>query len=416
MHTSGTYLFTSESVAKGHPDKLADQISDFVLDQYLAQDPDAHAGVETLVTTNRVILAGEVRGPESVRANLEEGIRHLVRDIGYNQEGFHWERLTFHNYLHEQSPDIAMGVDRADQAEMGAGDQGIMFGYACTDTDTFMPAPHYWSNQILLALDRLRREHNAHAKETHAKETHAKETHGKETHGKGMHSQETHILGPDAKTQITFEFKNNVPVSVKTIVLSTQHRVDVTQDQVKDMVIPLIHNVIPSKFMSADTQIFINPTGRFVIGGPDSDCGLTGRKIIVDTYGGSAPHGGGAFSGKDPTKVDRSAAYMARYLAKNIVAAGVASRCLIQLSYGIGIAKPLSLYVNFMGTGRVPEVVIEKIIQDNFPLTPYSIISHLALKNPIYKSTACYGHFGRTPTDDGHFTWEKLDCVGLFKY
>jgi S-adenosylmethionine synthetase len=385
MRRNGQYVFTSESVARGHPDKLSDQISDLILDCYLSECPEAHAGIETLVTTNKVIIAGEVRGPESIKQTLEEKVRSLVKEVGYEQDGFHYEHLSFSNYLHNQSSDIAQGVDQKNEEDMGAGDQGIMFGYACNDTDTYMPAPLFWSHRLLESLEASRR------------------------------ARYSGMLGPDAKTQITFKYEDNIPVSIKTIVLSTQHHADVNQDDLRALILPIIHDTLPTQFIDNETEILINPTGRFVIGGPDGDCGLTGRKVIVDTYGGAAPHGGGAFSGKDPTKVDRSAAYMARYLAKNIVASGLSSKCLIQLSYGIGIARPLSLYLDFEGQGNIPESIVEKAILENFSLTPYSIIKHLNLRRPIYQSTACYGHFGRQSTKEGEFSWEKTDCLDLFK-
>ena len=385
MRRNGQYVFTSESVARGHPDKLSDQISDLILDCYLRECPDTHAGIETLVTTNKVIIAGEVRGPESIKQTLEEKVRSLVKEVGYEQDGFHYEHLSFSNYLHNQSSDIAQGVDQKNEEDMGAGDQGIMFGYACNDTDTYMPAPLFWSHRLLESLEASRR------------------------------ARYSDMLGPDAKTQITFKYEDNIPVSIKTIVLSTQHHADVNQDDLRALILPIMYDTLPPQFIKDETEILINPTGRFVIGGPDGDCGLTGRKIIVDTYGGAAPHGGGAFSGKDPTKVDRSAAYMARYLAKNIVASGLSPKCLIQLSYGIGIARPLSLYLDFEGQGNVPESIVEKAILKNFSLTPYSIIKLLNLRRPIYQSTACYGHFGRQPTEEGEFSWEKTDCVDLFK-
>lgn len=384
MNRTGHYLFTSESVAKGHPDKLCDQISDLILDAYLREDPESHTGIEVLATTNRVIIAGEVKGPSYILKDIEGKIRHHIQTLGYDQEGFHHEKLAFHNFIHAQSPDIARGVDRPFHDDEGAGDQGIMFGFACLETDTLMPAALYWSHRILEQLESLR--HSRYPKE----------------------------LGPDAKSQVTLSYENGKVIGAQTIVLSTQHHPDVSIDDVRSYVVPMIKETLPEGWCTDQTEFLINPTGRFVIGGPDGDTGLTGRKIIVDTYGGAAPHGGGAFSGKDPTKVDRSAAYMARYLAKNIVAAGIADRCLLQLSYGIGIARPLSLYVDFEGTGRVPEERVEKAILDHFPLTPYSIRSHLNLNRPIYLPTASFGHFGRLPSEEGHFSWEKCDCVEIF--
>lgn len=384
MNRKGIHYFTSESVAKGHPDKLCDQISDLLLDMMLSKDPHAHTGLETLATTNHIVIAGETKGPSIPRDVIEHEIRQLVKNIGYNQEGFHYEKLTIENLIHAQSSDIAQGVDRTNLNDEGAGDQGLMFGFACTETETFMPAALFWSHRILENLEYLR------------------------------HSKYLNELGPDAKSQVTLVYENGIPVKAKTIVLSTQHHPDISIEQVESYVIPMIKDTLPTGWCDDQTEYLINPTGRFVIGGPDGDCGLTGRKIIVDTYGGAAPHGGGAFSGKDPTKVDRSAAYMARYLAKNIVASGVAERCVLQVSYGIGIARPLSLYVDFQGTGKLPEKLIEDTIMKNFPLTPYSIRTHLNLNKPIYLPTASFGHFGRTPID-GYFTWENLDCINMFK-
>ncbi len=385
MLRKGTYLFTSESVSRGHPDKICDQLSDLIVDAYLTDDPFSRAAIETVVTTNRVIVLGEVRGNPNVTKTLEEKIRHQVRDIGYEQDGFHYDRFIFQNYIHKQSVDIARGVDATADKDEGAGDQGIMFGFACTETETLMPAPLYWAHRLLENLDHLRKN---------------------DAQGR---------LLPDAKSQVTLIYEDGVPIGVKTLVLSTQHRDGLDQYAVFDYVVPMIYATFPERWIIETTELLVNPTGRFVVGGPDGDTGLTGRKIIVDTYGGAAPHGGGAFSGKDPTKVDRSAAYMARYLAKNIVAAGLASRCLLQVSYGIGIARPLSLYIDFQGTGNVPEYQVEQAIMTHLPLTPAGIRKHLGLNAPIYLPTASFGHFGRQPTDSGLFSWEKCDLVDFFK-
>ena len=385
MLRKGTYLFTSESVSRGHPDKICDQLSDLIVDAYLTDDPFSRAAIETVVTTNRVIVLGEVRGNPNVTKTLEEKIRYQVRDIGYEQDGFHYDRFVFQNYIHKQSVDIARGVDATADKDEGAGDQGIMFGFACTETETLMPAPLYWAHRLLENLDHLRKN---------------------DAQGR---------LLPDAKSQVTLIYQDGVPIGVKTLVLSTQHRDGLDQHAVFDYVVPMIYATFPERWITETTELLVNPTGRFVIGGPDGDTGLTGRKIIVDTYGGAAPHGGGAFSGKDPTKVDRSAAYMARYLAKNIVAAGLASRCLLQVSYGIGIARPLSLYIDFQGTGNVPEYQVEQAIMTHLPLTPAGIRKHLGLNAPIYLPTASFGHFGRQPTDSGLFSWEKCDLVDFFK-
>ena len=380
----GNYVFTSESVSEGHPDKVCDRISDAVVDLYLAADPYSRVAVETLVTTNRIILAGEVRGPESVTPEkIEQAARNAVRDIGYEQSGFHWKHAELQNYIHEQSADIAMGVDADTGAEKdeGAGDQGIMFGYACRETDPLMPAPIYYAHRILHEMAKAR---------------------------KGGRTPE---LLPDAKSQVTLVYENGVPVRADSIVVSTQHVEDATQDRVKEIVRGFIDEVMPQGWVNGKTNIYVNPTGRFVIGGPDGDTGLTGRKIIVDTYGGAAPHGGGAFSGKDPTKVDRSAAYAARYLAKNIVAAGLADKCTLQLSYAIGVSQPLSLYVDLHGTGTVPEDKLEDALRQVMDLSPRGIREHLGLNRPIYERTAAYGHFGRQPDNDGGFSWEDLDLV-----
>lgn len=380
------YLFTSESVSEGHPDKICDRISDAILDAFLTEEEMARVACETFATTNRVIIGGEVglsteEKVKSFMGGVDDIVRRCVREIGYEQEGFHWKTMQVENLLHEQSAHIAQGVD-AD----GAGDQGIMFGYATDETVELMPAPIQYSHAILRNLAEAR------------------------------HSGETPQLGPDAKTQLSVKYENGVPVGVSSIVLSTQH-LDETMSSadVRELVEPYIRKTLPDGWIAADTEWHVNPTGKFVIGGPDGDAGLTGRKIIVDTYGGAAPHGGGAFSGKDPTKVDRSAAYAARYLAKNVVAAGLAKRCTIQLSYAIGVAKPLSIYAETYGTGTVPDAQIERAVAEAFDLTPRGIIEHLQLRRPIYERTAAYGHFGRAPTDDGGFSWEKTDLIDTLK-
>ena len=376
------YLFTSESVSEGHPDKVCDRISDSVVDLYLGADPLARVAVETLATTNRIVMAGEVRGPASITPDrLEQAARHAVRDIGYEQDGFHWKKATVEIYVHAQSADIAQGVDAAGNKDEGAGDQGIMFGYACRETDVLMPAPIYFAHSILRAMSVARRA-------------------GKEPK-----------LGPDAKSQVTLQYENGKPVRATSVVVSTQHSADVDQDDVREIVRPYVMKVLPNGWMCPEPEFYVNPTGRFVIGGPDGDAGLTGRKIIVDTYGGAAPHGGGAFSGKDPSKVDRSAAYAARYLAKNVVAADLADRCTIQLSYAIGVSKPLSVYVDFQNTGRADEDKVSRKLQDLVDLSPRGIRQHLALNRPIYARTAAYGHFGRAPEADGGFSWERTDLV-----
>ncbi len=376
------FVFTSESVSEGHPDKVCDLISDSVLDAYLAADPQARVALETLVTTQKVVLAGEVRGPDHVLASLEEVARERIRQIGYEQSGFHWRDADVEVLVHGQSADIAQGVDAADDKAEGAGDQGIMFGYACRETDGLMPAPIYYSHRILADLAAARHDGRAAG------------------------------LGPDSKSQVTVRYQNGAPVGAESIVLSTQHDEAMSSADVEALVRPYITDALPDGWISNETEFHINPTGRFVIGGPEGDTGLTGRKIIVDTYGGAAPHGGGAFSGKDPTKVDRSAAYASRYLAKNVVAAGLADKCTIQLSYAIGVAKPLSLYVDTQGTGQVDEAMLEKVLADIMDLTPQGIREHLSLNRPIYARTAAYGHFGRDPEADGGFSWEKTDLVG----
>ncbi|KST56907.1 S-adenosylmethionine synthetase [Methylobacterium sp. GXS13] len=383
------YLFTSESVSEGHPDKVSDRISDTVVDAYLAAMPEARLGVETLTTTNRIVIAGEVRGPDSVTfENLEELTRQAVKDIGYEQDGFHWKNNEVAIYLHAQSADIAQGVDAAGNKDEGAGDQGIMFGYAADETPELMPAPLFYAHKILKDLADARKKGEGDA-------------------GK---------LGPDAKSQVTVRYENGRPVEATQIVLSTQH-LDESLDSadVRVIVEPYIRAALPQGWVNESTVWHVNPTGKFVIGGPDGDCGLTGRKIIVDTYGGAAPHGGGAFSGKDPTKVDRSAAYAARYLAKNVVAAGLARRATIQLAYAIGVSKPLSIYVDLHGTGQVDEAKLESVLMDAMDLSPRGIRTALGLNKPIYARTAAYGHFGRAPEADGGFSWERTDLAQKLK-
>ena len=378
----GNYLFTSESVSEGHPDKVCDRISDAVVDTFLAHDPLSRVAVETMTTTNRVVLAGEVRGPKEVTPELlQEVVRAAVRDIGYEQNGFHWRNAVIENYIHEQSGDIAMGVDAVGNKDEGAGDQGIMFGYACQETSDYMPAPIYLAHNILKSLAEAR------------------------------HSGAEPKLGPDAKSQVTLEYRDGKPCRATSVVVSTQHAEDLDQDEIREIVRPHVVNVLPEGWMCDEQEFYVNPTGRFVIGGPDGDCGLTGRKIIVDTYGGAAPHGGGAFSGKDPTKVDRSAAYACRYLAKNVVAAGLAERCIIQLAYAIGVSKPLSIYVDTQGTGRVDEEKLADKLGEIVDLSPRGIREQLKLSRPIYARTAAYGHFGRAAEADGGFSWERLDLV-----
>jgi S-adenosylmethionine synthetase len=380
------YLFTSESVSEGHPDKVSDRISDCVVDAYLAADPLSRVGCETLCTTNRVVIAGEVRGPASVtKDKIIQLARDAIKDIGYEQEGFHWKTANVECIVHAQSVDIAQGVDSAGNKDEGAGDQGIMFGFACTETPELMPAPLQYSHAILKSMAEAR------------------------------HSGATPDFGPDAKSQVTLEYKNGKPVRATSVVVSTQHSEKIDQDKVREIVRPHVLKVLPKGWMCDEEHFYVNPTGRFVIGGPDGDCGLTGRKIIVDTYGGASPHGGGAFSGKDPSKVDRSAAYAARYLAKNVVAAGLAERCTIQLAYAIGVAKPLSVYVDTAGTGKVDEAKLGKVLQEMMDLSPRGIRTHLKLNRPIYVRTSAYGHFGRTPDADGGFSWEKTDLADGLK-
>jgi len=384
--SKSNYLFTSESVSEGHPDKVSDRISDAIVDTFLTADPYARVAVETLCTTNQIVLAGEVRGPSAITAKVMEDVaRAAVKDIGYEQDGFHWKNAKVDVYVHSQSADIAVGVDAAGNKDEGAGDQGIMFGYAVNETPVLMPAPIYYSHAILKSLAEAR------------------------------HSGAEPLLGPDAKSQITLRYVDGKPVGATSVVVSTQHGEPLSQDEVREIVRPHVLNVLPKGWMCPEDQFYVNPTGRFVIGGPDGDAGLTGRKIIVDTYGGAAPHGGGAFSGKDPTKVDRSAAYAARYLAKNVVGAGLADKCVIQLSYAIGVSRPLSVYVDTFGTSTVDEDKLSHALQDLMDLSPRGIRTHLGLNKPIYARTAAYGHFGRNPETDGGFSWEKLDLVDALK-
>ncbi len=381
------YLFTSESVSEGHPDKVCDRISDMVVDTYLAAEPQSRVACETLTTTNKVVLAGEVRGPEIKKEDLIEKVRHCIKDIGYDQEGFTWKEATsIESHLHAQSADIAMGVDSSGNKDEGAGDQGIMFGYACNETDVLMPAPIHYSHKILRLMAEDRK------------------------------SGKLKNIEPDSKSQITIEYKDGKPSSVKSVVISTQHSPDVNQAQVRDLVKPYIERSIPKALLSSldEKEIYVNPTGNFVIGGPDGDSGLTGRKIIVDTYGGAAPHGGGAFSGKDPTKVDRSAAYASRYLAKNVVASKISEKCLIQLAYAIGVSKPLSIYVDLFDDDDEKNKHVEMLIRENFDLSPRGIREMLGLNKPIYEKTSAYGHFGRIPDDKGSFSWEKTDKSNVF--
>ena len=385
------YIFTSESVSEGHPDKLCDRISDAVLDAFLTEEPEARVAAETFATTNRIVIGGEVGLSDKEKLShhmgqIEQIARDCIKDIGYEQDKFHWQTVEVTNLLHEQSAHIAQGVDAGADKDEGAGDQGIMFGYATTETPELMPAPIQYSHAILRRLAEARKDGSAPD------------------------------LGPDAKSQLSLRYENGKPVEIMSIVLSTQHR---SEDQdsayIRSIVEPYIREVVPAGWITAKTEWWVNPTGTFVIGGPDGDAGLTGRKIIVDTYGGAAPHGGGAFSGKDPTKVDRSAAYAARYLAKNIVAAGMAERCSLQLSYAIGVSKPLSIYVDTYGTGQLPEEAIERAVAQSMDLTPRGIREHLGLNRPIYQRTAAYGHFGRAAEADGGFSWEKIDLVEALK-
>jgi S-adenosylmethionine synthetase len=382
------YLFTSESVSEGHPDKVCDRISDMVVDTYLSKDPLSRVACETLTTTNKVVLAGEIRGPEIKKEELIQKVRDCIRDIGYDQDGFSWkEKTNIESYLHAQSSDIAMGVDSNDDKDEGAGDQGIMFGYACNETEDLMPAPIHYSHKILRLMAEDRKKDSL----------------------KGIE--------PDSKSQVTMYYENDIPTKVTSIVISTQHSKDLNQEEVRKLVYPYIKKSIPENLLKEldEKEIYINPTGQFIIGGPDGDTGLTGRKIIVDTYGGAAPHGGGAFSGKDPTKVDRSAAYVSRYLAKNIVAAKVSEKCLIQLAYAIGVSKPLSIYVKLGEKDEEKTEDVKKRIEKNFDLSPRGIRELLGLNRPIYEVTSAYGHFGRKPTNKGEFSWEKTDKINIFK-
>ena len=381
------YLFTSESVSEGHPDKVCDRISDMVVDSYLSKDPVSRVACETLTTTNRVILAGEIRGPKIEKEELISKVRDCIKDIGYDQEGFSWKTANIETHLHEQSADIAMGVDSKDNKDEGAGDQGIMFGYACNETDELMPAPIHYSHKILRLMAKDRK--NGNLKN----------------------------IEPDSKSQVTMLYENEKPIKVTSVVISTQHSKKLNQEKVREAIIPYIKKSIPEKFLTDldSKEIYINPTGQFIIGGPDGDTGLTGRKIIVDTYGGASPHGGGAFSGKDPTKVDRSAAYASRYLAKNIVAAGVSEKCLIQLAYAIGVSKPLSIFIKLANGDEEKVDKVKKVIEENFNLSPRVIREMLKLNKPIYEVTSAYGHFGRKPTNKGEFSWEKTDKIALFK-
>ena len=381
------FLFTSESVSEGHPDKVCDRISDMVVDSYISKDPVSRVACETLTTTNKVILAGETRGPKIDQDKLINKVRNCIKDIGYDQEGFSWKTANIETFLHEQSSDIAMGVDSKDNKDEGAGDQGIMFGYACNETEELMPAPIHYSHKILRLMAEDRKNGSL----------------------KGIE--------PDSKSQVTMLYEKDKPAKVTSVVVSTQHSQDLNQEKVRELILPYIKKSIPENYLTdlKSKEIYINPTGQFIIGGPDGDTGLTGRKIIVDTYGGAAPHGGGAFSGKDPTKVDRSAAYASRYLAKNIVASGVSEKCLIQLAYAIGVSKPLSIFIKLASGDENKVEKIKKIIEENFNLSPRGIREMLKLNNPIYEVTSAYGHFGRKPSNKGEFTWEKTDKTDLFK-
>ncbi|MAE37908.1 MAG: methionine adenosyltransferase [Pelagibacteraceae bacterium] len=380
------YLFTSESVSEGHPDKVCDIISDYIVDDFLSQkNPEnSRVALETLVTTNQVVVAGEVRGPEGYECDYEKLARNAVKEIGYEQDNFHWKHFNFTPYVHSQSADIAMGVDSGEEKDQGAGDQGIMFGYACKETPSLMPAPIYYSHKILHDLANARKDKSING------------------------------IQPDSKSQVTLRYENEKPVECTEVVVSTQHDDGMSVEDVSNIVMPFIKDVLPEEWLK-NTIYHINPTGNFVIGGPDGDSGLTGRKIIVDTYGGASPHGGGAFSGKDPTKVDRSAAYITRYIAKNIVAADLAEKCTIQLAYAIGVSRPLSFYINTHETGKVDSETLIKKINSIVDLTPSGIRDHLNLHKPIYKASAAYGHFGREPGDDGSFSWERTDLVDQLK-
>lgn len=379
--TKRTWLFTSESVSEGHPDKVCDRISDSILDAFLAEEPEARVACETLATTDHVTIAGEVRGPNRVMQRVEEIARSAIREIGYDQKGFSWRNCAVNNLLHEQSSDIAQGVDEGSKGEEGAGDQGIMFGYACNETPELMPAPILMAHRILRLMAEDRKS--------------------------GVQPG----FGPDAKSQVTLRYEDGQPVGVDTVVVSTQHSEDLSTGDVREIVRPYLARILPEGWSLPEDRLIVNPTGRFVIGGPDGDAGLTGRKIIVDTYGGAALHGGGAFSGKDPTKVDRSAAYAARYLAKNVVAADLADKCQIQLAYAIGVPEPVAIYVDTMGTGRADEQQLSDALRSMVRLTPRGIREHLQLLRPIYTRTSAYGHFGRSPDEDGGFSWERTDLA-----
>ena len=387
MSNLKNFLFTSESVSEGHPDKVSDRISDMVVDTYLSNDPYSRVACETLTTTNKVVLAGEVRGPEIKKDDLINKVRECIKDIGYDQDGFTWKEATkIESHLHSQSSDIAMGVDSSGNKDEGAGDQGIMFGYACNETDVLMPAPIHFSHKILRLMAEDRK------------------------------SGKLKNIEPDSKSQVTFEYENGKPSKVKSVVISSQHTANVNQEQVRELLRPYLINSIPKNFLEGfnEDEFYVNPTGNFVIGGPDGDCGLTGRKIIVDTYGGAAPHGGGAFSGKDPTKVDRSAAYAARYIAKNVVASKIADKCLIQLAYAIGVSKPLSIYVSLFDNDLDKNKFVEDKIKENFDLSPRGIREMLGLNKPIYEKTSAYGHFGREPDKEGAFSWENTNKSDIF--
>jgi len=387
MNNLKNFLFTSESVSEGHPDKVSDRISDMVVDTYLSEDPYSRVACETLTTTNKVVLAGEVRGPEIKKDYLINKVRECIKDIGYDQEGFTWKEATnIESHLHAQSADIAMGVDSSGNKDEGAGDQGIMFGYACDETDVLMPAPIHYSHKILRLMAQDRKL------------------------GKLKN------IEPDSKSQVTFEYQDGKPTKVKSVVISSQHSNDINQNKVRELLRPYLIQSIPKNYLEGfnEEEFYVNPTGNFVIGGPDGDCGLTGRKIIVDTYGGAAPHGGGAFSGKDPTKVDRSAAYAARYIAKNVVASKISDRCLIQLAYAIGVSKPLSIYVNLFDSDLDKNKFVVEKINENFDLSPRGIREMLSLNKPIYEKTAAYGHFGRMPEKNGAFSWENTDKTNIF--
>ena len=387
MSNLKNFLFTSESVSEGHPDKVSDRISDMVVDMYLSGDPYSRVACETLTTTNKVVLAGEVRGPEISKDEIISKVRNCIKDIGYDQEGFTWKEATkIESHLHSQSVDIAMGVDSSGNKDEGAGDQGIMFGYACNETDVLMPAPIHYSHKILKLMAEDRK------------------------------SGKLQNIEPDSKSQVTFEYIDGKPSKVKSVVISSQHSPNLNQNEVKELLRPYMLNSIPKEFLKElnENEFYVNPTGNFVIGGPDGDCGLTGRKIIVDTYGGAAPHGGGAFSGKDPTKVDRSAAYAARYIAKNVVASQISEKCLIQLAYAIGVSKPLSIYVNLFDNDLDKNKFVVDTIKENFDLSPRGIREMLGLNKPIYEKTAAYGHFGRVPEKDGAFSWENTNKTDIF--